>query len=268
MLTNTFCCFDGLTVSAERRLWSSGCLEWRELLLLDQPALTSGKLAKVRKQIHQAELALEAGLADWFLNRLRAPDSIRVLPHFLKRTGFLDIETTGLDRRDRITTVALSVNGIRRCYVRGENLDEFLRDVEGLSLLITFNGTSFDLPRLRSEFRIDLAQPHIDLRFCLEALGFKGGLKRCEELLGIRRRTEFALTGLDAVHLWRQYEKCGDPDVLSQLIKYNLSDVISLEILAATVFDLVRSSFPGRLKRRYSSQRIREGMGISEYFVV
>jgi hypothetical protein len=233
-----------LTVSSERRLWGSGCLEWRELLVLDQPSLSTGKLEKVRMQIRQAEVALEAGLADWFLNRLRPPDTIRVLPHFREGAGYLDIETTGLGRRDYVTTVALSVGGRRRCYVRGRNLDELLRDLTDVSLLVTYNGASFDLPRLRSEFRIDLGIPHLDLRPCLEALGYKGGLKRCEELMGIGRSGDEVLTGRDAVELWERYRESGDEELLLRLLRYNLRDVLSLEVLAVKVFNLVAGSFP------------------------
>jgi hypothetical protein len=244
MLTNTFCCFDGLTVSAERRLWSAGCLEWRELLVLDQPSLSASKLARVRAEVRQAEIALEVGLADWFLNRLRPPETIRVLPHFFEGAGFLDIETTGLGRTDRITTVVLSVGGTRRCYVRGRNLDELLRHLKDVSLLVTYNGAGFDVPRLRSEFRIDLPVPNLDLRPCLEALGYKGGLKRCEELMGITRTGETALTGRDAVELWDHYQAQGDEDSLLRLLRYNLHDVLSLETLAVKVFNRVVRGFP------------------------
>lgn len=251
MLTNTFCCFKGLTVSAERRLWSSGCLEWNSLLVLDPPALSERKLAKVRAQILQAEFALEAGLPDWFLNRLKPPDTIRVLPHFKRSTGYLDIETTGLDRTDRLTTISLSIDGNRRCYVRGRNLNDFLCVIKRISLLVTYNGASFDLPWLRKEFGIDLPIPHIDLRFCLEALGYKGGLKRCEELLGVKRPVDEAKSGIDAIDLWERYEETNDDGLLLRLLKYNLRDVLSLEVLAIKVYNLVMSSFPQPLHLPY-----------------
>lgn len=254
MLTNTFCCFDGLKTSAERRLWGSGCLEWRELLAVNQSTLSSQKLANVRKQVRQAEVALESGLVDWFLIRLRPPDTIRVLPHFIDRAGFLDIETTGLERADRVTTVAFSTGGRRRCYVQGRNLDDLLRDLNNVAMFVTYNGASFDIPRLRSEFRIDLAVPHLDLRPCLEALGYRGGLKRCEEQMGIVRSSEAALTGRDAVELWGRYQEQGDEETLLRLLRYNLRDVLSLEILAIKVFNLVAGSFPKPVRLRLPKQ--------------
>ncbi len=248
MLTSTFCCFEGLSGAAERRLWKAGCLNWKELELLDGPLLSARKLAHVRSQIAEARIALDAGLADYFINRLRAPDTIRILPHFRDATGYLDIETTGLAASDRITTVALWSKGRARAYVRGMNLGQLLRDLAGLSLLVTFNGASFDLPRLRSEFRINLAKPHVDLRECLAALGIRGGLKQCEEQLGFTRREAQSLTGADAVQHWRRYEREGHRQSLLALLRYNLQDALSLEILAAQVYDRVMSCFPLALR--------------------
>ena len=215
MLTNTFCCFDGLTALSERRLWIKGCLEWRELLHLNQSVLSKNKLEKVRTQVHQAMMALEAGMADWFLNRLRPPDTVRILPHFINTAGYLDIETTGLTKDDHITTVTLSHNGRCQCYVYGLNLDKLLQNLSGISLLVTYNGTNFDLPRIRKAFHIDINIPHLDLRPCLEAIGYRGGLKRCEELMGIERTRDESLMGIDAVELWKQYKTAGKQESLT-----------------------------------------------------
>lgn len=244
MLTSSFCCFEGVSVSAERRLWHAGCRSWRELLVLDAGVFSKPKLERVRAQVKQAMIALEAGLADYFLNRLRPPDTIRVLPHFVDIATYLDIETTGLAAKDRVTTVALVGGGRVQCYVRGLNLDELLRPLADLSMLVTYNGTGFDLPRLRRAFHIDLAVPHLDLRPCLEALGYRGGLKRCEELLGVRRGGTAGLTGEDAVELWRRYDESGDRESLVQLVRYNITDALSLELLAVEVYNRVMSCFP------------------------
>lgn len=80
MLSHTFCCFDGVSLSAEQHLWRMGYFEWRELLLLDPRIFSSTKLENLRAQIRQANIALEAGLPDYFLNRLKAPHKIRILP--------------------------------------------------------------------------------------------------------------------------------------------------------------------------------------------
>lgn len=251
MLTATFCCFRGVSTSAERKLWEGSCLSWREILVLQPPAFSSAKLARVRRQVSEADVALECGFADYFLNRLTPPDTIRVLPHFLSSVGYLDVETTGLRPADSITTIALHGSRGTRCFVKGQNSVDFLREVRGLSLLVTYNGGNFDLPRLRREFGINLGTPHLDLRPCFQALGYSGSLKRCEELMGIHRPVEEALSGREAVELWRLYEATGDEAALLRLVRYNLRDAMSLELLAVELYNQVMASHPtcARLSR-------------------
>jgi len=244
MLTATFCCFRGVSTSAERRLWEGSCLSWREMLILQPRAFSAAKLARVRQQVSEAQVALDCGFADYFLNRLDPPDTIRVLPHFLSNVAYLDIETTGLRSTDSITTIALHGPRGTRCFVRGRNLIDFLREARGLSFLVTYNGSTFDLPKIRREFGIDLGMPHLDLKPCLQALGYSGSLKRCEELLGIRRCAEEALTGREAVELWRLYEATGDEAVLLKLVRYNVRDALSLELLAIEVYNRVMVNHP------------------------
>ena len=74
-----------------------------------------------------------------------------------------------------------------RHYVNGDNLDEFPRDVKEYALLVTYNGKTFDAPFIERFFHIQLPQAHIDLRYPLQSLGLKGGLKGCERQLGIAR---------------------------------------------------------------------------------
>jgi len=255
MLTASFCCFRGVSRSAERRLWESGCLSWRELLVVDPRVFSEGKLAGVRAQVREAQVALECGFADYFINRLGPPDTIRVLPHFMEGAVYLDIETTGLRSEDRVTTIALHGATGTHCYVRDRNFPDFLRELSRASLLVTYNGATFDLPRLRREFGIDLRTPHVDLRPCLQALGYRGGLKQCEEAMGYRRRPEESLTGEEAVALWGQYESNGNNESLSRLARYNVRDARALELLAVEAYNRVMSSCPMRVRLPLPAQR-------------
>ena len=256
MLTSSFCCFDGVSRSAELRLWQTGWRTWRELQVLDPGVFSRRRLEKVRAQVAQAEVALQAGLADYFLRRLGPPDRVRVLPHFLDVTGFLDIETTGLTRHDHITTIALVTATGARAFVRGRDMDTFMAQIPELKLLVTYNGSHFDIPRLRKELRIDLGIPHLDLRPCLEAHGYTGGLKRCEELLGINRPEEVRLTGGDAVELWKEYERHGSEEHLRRLVGYNIQDARSLAVVATRLYNRVMATHPERPRLRLPHQNV------------
>ena len=243
MLTASFCCFRGISPEAELNLWRTGSLGWQEVLVLGTSTVSPRKLRSLRAQIAEAKIALEAGAVDYFINRMAPPHTLRVLPHFRDRIGYLDIETTGLSTKDRITTIALYHQGAARCFVRDQNLGEFLRAIQDVGLLVSYNGKRFDIPRIRKEFHIDLALPHIDLRDCLSAMGYRGGLKRCEKLLGIRRQVEPETTGSDAVTQWQEHLN-GNPDALPRLVRYNLQDVLTLELIAVALYNQIMASHP------------------------
>ena len=147
--------------------------------------------------------------------------------------AYLDIETTH-DRR-------ISVIGIYR-HDRGtvQLIDSGIRDItlykalEGVSTLVTFNGTGFDLPYINRSLRMHLQQDfsHSDLMYVCRKHGLRGGLKRIEVLTGIARDTA-GITGSDAPRLWHLYEYNNDQRALDLLLNYNQEDVINLSRLEA-----------------------------------
>jgi uncharacterized protein YprB with RNaseH-like and TPR domain len=132
-----------------------------------------------------------------------------------------------------VTVVGLYDGRRKRSFVKGVNLEDLPDALEGVRLLVTFNGSRFDVPFLRRAFpRMRLDQLHVDLMNPLHRLGFWGGLKKIERRLGIERSDETAgMSGFDAVRLWAEYE-AGDDDALDTLIAYNREDVVNLEPLA------------------------------------
>ena len=114
--------------------------------------------------------------------------------------------------------------------------------VRPAKLLVTFNGSRFDLPFLRKAFpRFGLDLIHMDLLHPLRRLGFAGGLKSIEEEMGISRSDETTgLRGIDAIRLWHAYER-GDDDALDLLLAYNMEDVVNLEPLAEFTYEALRS---------------------------
>ena len=133
---------------------------------------------------------------------------------------------------DEITVIGLFDGLGVQSFVNGRNLDEFEAAVAQYDLVITFNGTCFDLPFIRRWFPgISLPPAHIDLRFLLNRLGYRGGLKRIEKALDISRGHEIeGMNGFDAVRLWRAHT-WGDRDALDTLIQYNTADIVNLQPL-------------------------------------
>ena len=148
--------------------------------------------------------------AAYFAARLQAGEHWRLFRQFRPRTAYLDIETTGKVWPGLLVTVVGLYDGQNmRQFVQGFNLQEFPQALASFDLLVTFNGTQFDLPVLKAYFPgLNLPPAHVDLRFLMARLGFKGGLKKIEPRFGIRRPK--AVNGMDgymAVLLWQRYQR-------------------------------------------------------------
>ncbi len=147
--------------------------------------------------------------------------------------AYLDIETTfagsisvvGIYRPDR-GTIQLVGGGV--------NDINLYATLEGISTIVTFNGTCFDLPVIRKRLYADLRQDyaHSDLMYVCRRRGLRGGLKAVERSLGIARETA-GISGWDAPRLWHRYESNDDYAALRTLLHYNREDVVNLAHLEA-----------------------------------
>ena len=198
--------------------------------------------------------ALAIGDVGFFKPLLPSREAWRLYSEFADRALFLDIETTGLSGEyDEVTLIGALCNGELALFINGINLDQFPAYIERFPLLVTFNGSQFDVPFLRAHFpHARLDQAHIDLRFVLASLGYKGGLKVIENRLHLHRDPAIqGVDGFEAVRLWHLYRR-GDKRALEKLILYNLTDVANLVELAETGVGLKsrRMAFPGQAPPR------------------
>ncbi|MFB3880324.1 MAG: ribonuclease H-like domain-containing protein [Armatimonadota bacterium] len=233
MLTSTFVHIAGIGPKTEAHIWEQGLNTW-EAFLRD-PSAAGLSAVKTQRIAHGAAESVERLKAHdhrYFATALQPREHWRAYPEFRHRIAYLDIETTGLEGYDQVTIVGLYDGSDVRIYTKGEDLQEFAHDVSQYSLLVTFHGSCFDLPFLRRRFpHARLDQLHIDLCPALRRLGYKGGLKRIEQQLGIERSPETAhLDGWDAVRLWRAWE-LGSEESLELLKAYNREDIVNLERL-------------------------------------
>jgi uncharacterized protein YprB with RNaseH-like and TPR domain len=246
MLQHTFQHIQGIGEKTEKRLWRAGVTHW--LSFLDAPhhaPLPQGHRDAVCAELERSLRALERRDATYFTTRLAAQQHWRLYPEFGQRVAYVDIETTGGNAHTSPITVIGLYDGERpRAYVRGENLARFAEEVQDFTLLVTYNGTLFDLPVLRREFAVPLPPAHIDLRYPLAALGYRGGLKKIERRLGFEREGPVALLdGWCAVLLWHSHTR-GEKGALATLLRYNLEDVIHLPALLAVVYNSRTQNLP------------------------
>ncbi len=234
MLRATFQHLSGVGPVTEASFWRSGVRDWKELAgRLGEFGLGAGGAERIGRELVASERALAERDAAWFGRRLPEREHWRVHSEFRDRTGYLDIETTGLSPYAGIVTVVtVHGGGATRTFVAGDNLEELPAYLGRFPVLVTFNGRMFDVPFLQACFPDLVAPPvHIDLRFLLYRLGHAGGLKRIEERLGIGdRRGVEGVSGLDAVRLWQEYRR-GSAAALDRLVRYNRADTVNLEPL-------------------------------------
>ena len=245
MLTRTFLHIQGIGDATERLIWERGIHTWEDFRPPLNNRLGERTRAMVDRALNESFRALARGDAYFFSQDLPHSLRWRLFPEFSENAAFLDIETTGLDRdRSTITTIALYDGRELKWYVQGQNLEDFPRDIERYSLLISYNGSCFDVPFIERYFNIRLRAAQIDLRFVLGAMGFRGGLKRCEKVLGIERPGMTDVDGYTAVLLWNDYIRNRNLRALETLLAYNICDAANLASLMAIAYNRAISRTP------------------------
>ena len=234
MLNNTYIHIPGVGKSLEQKIWAQGIHTWEEFLEMeDRISIPPARKARICEEIKKSSEHLASKDCCFFSQCLPSAEHWRAYSLFSDSVAFVDIETTGLSQhRDKITVVGIYDGRESKTYVRDINLDEIVEEFSKYRLLVSFNGARFDLPFIKSEFpEIEFKQLHIDLMYPLRRIGYSGGLKNIEKLLGISRSEDTeGMTGFDAVRLWKQYER-GDREALDILVKYNKEDIVNLKTI-------------------------------------
>ena len=181
--------------------------------------------------------AHEQGRIGYLVERLHPADHWRILDEYLESAAFFDIETTGLESDAAISVICCYANRRIESFVEYVNLDDFLAFLEDVSLLVSFNGSTFDVPRVLDAFHIpELPCPHLDLRWICRRQGHVGGLKQVTRRLGIERPREVAaMSGEDAVDLSWRWLLQRDETAKRELVRYCSADVMLLRRLSEKV---------------------------------
>jgi len=245
MIRNTFCHVPSISEATEARLWDSGIHSWDDFAERGSASLSPRKAASLRKEIEQSSLALDRCDPKYFSEKLPANQHWRLFREFRSSLAYLDIETTGMGGYDdHITTIALYDGRSIFHYVHGESLQAFKNDIQNYAILVTYNGKCFDVPVIERYFGIRMPQAHIDLRYVLRSLGYRGGLKGCERQLGIDRKDLHDVDGYFAVLLWNEYQRSGNRNALDTLLAYNIEDVVNLETLLVLAYNMKLAQTP------------------------
>ena len=225
----------GISALKEERLWAKGILDWTDLnqnipVQMDMYAEGGNPL---QLALEASEKAFANRDIAFFANRLPKREYYRIASSFPKQCVFLDIETTGLSTYyDDVTVVGWSIGDTYTALIEPKKIEKLESVVRENQLVVTFNGSLFDLPFLSKAYQVDWSSIfHIDLRYLARRVGLTGGQKRIEVEIGLIRKAEIeGLTGAEAVVLWFDYKE-GDLNALRDLVRYNHADIEGMKSL-------------------------------------
>ena len=238
MITEAFLHCQGIGPARLEQLRRLGIRNWHDVLSQTERIPMSWRAGLIAESRQLLE-ALEQEDIGFFVDRFRPQDKWRILSRFLDRASYFDIETSGLDCDATVSMIVCRHEGELHTFIEHENLDDFLDLLDDVELLVSFNGSAFDVPRVLDAFHIpDLPCPHLDLRWLCYHHGLQGSLKAITTSVGFERPHDLACAdGQLAVDLWSDWVESRDPTARALLIRYCAADVLLLVLLAQYLTD-------------------------------
>ncbi|MFH1439520.1 MAG: ribonuclease H-like domain-containing protein [Candidatus Woesearchaeota archaeon] len=248
MIRKSFIFLPRITEKGEQKIWGQGINSWQSFIdTKNVDGITRARKSFYDLKLEKAKKHLQLENSYYFYNNMPNVEAWRLYDCFKDDCCFLDIETVGYN--GYITVIGLYDGKDTKIMVKDINLNMKVlkEELSKYKLLVTFNGSSFDLPCINRYYPNcipDIA--HIDLRHACRKVNLVGGLKSIEEQIGIFRPDHLKAVGGDqAIQLWRAYKASGDKEYLDLLVQYNEEDIINLKPLMEHVY--------GKLKTMVSS---------------
>lgn len=178
------------------------------------------------------------------------------------KVGIFDIETTGLDpARSKFILggLAYAEEGFPEGEIKIEQyfaekpeeekeaLEKCLEALSKLDVVITYNGTRFDMPYIKYRaaqygigFKYDM--PHnLDLYYVINKFSELRKMlpnlkqKTVENYFGLWETRTDEISGAESIELYSEYVKTGDKELLDKILLHNSDDVMQLTKLVPIV---------------------------------
>jgi uncharacterized protein YprB with RNaseH-like and TPR domain len=237
-IQQTFLHVPGIGPKTEAKMKEQGLQDWQTVLQCQKKLPLGHRTSQsLRQALTRSLEALSQEDIAYFIHCFPIKEQWRILAAYFDRLSYFDIETSGLSYDAYVTCIVCYHRGKLHRFVYEENLDDFLDLLEEVELLVSFNGSSFDIPQLLHTWHIpEFPCPHIDLRWQCYHHRLDGGLKQIEPELGIRRPPDLQdIDGADAVWLWYQWFQNRDPEARDKLLRYCAADVVTLYMVTAAL---------------------------------
>ena len=235
MLTSTFQHLNGIGSKTEEAMWRRGILTWDHYIasMPRQRSIFDNTLPESESILSESITAYNKGDMTFFAQCLSKAEYYRIALEFPAEVLFLDIETTGLSLYyDQITVIGWSLDNRYGVYINGQDDAELRSVLAEAKVIVTFNGTLFDLKFIKKHFQnIVIPSVHIDLRYFAKRVDLTGGQKKIEKEIGFIRESEIEdMLGEAAPILWHKYRR-GDLKAMQRLIEYNHADIEGMKYI-------------------------------------
>jgi uncharacterized protein len=233
MIKNSFIFLEKVSHKKEESLWLQGIKDWHTFLKKPKVrGISEIKKHYYNQKIKEAQKALLNEKYSYFQNILPKKEMWRFYDFLKDECCFLDIE---INSHGKIILVGVSDYYNTFFFLKSRNLNKYNLEqaLSKYKLIITFNGSAFDLPKLKKELKISLDQIHIDLKPLCVNLNMAGGLKEVERQLNLRRPPH--LYG-NPIGLWKSFHASQDSEYLDLLMEYNREDIENLKVIMEFVY--------------------------------
>ena len=233
MIRNSFIFLERISKKKEQNIWQQGVKDWQDFIKREKvKGISKEKKFYYNRKLQEAQQELFAENPLYFIKKLPQIEMWRLYDYYKDEACFLDIE---IDSYGKIVLAGISDYYNTNFFVKGFNLNkkQIEQELKKFKLVITFNGSAFDLPKLKKELKIETNQPHLDLKQLCVNLGLIGGLKEVERILNLKRPKN--LYG-NPIILWKAFHASGDNEYLDLLIEYNREDIENLKLIADYIY--------------------------------
>ena len=240
MIQKSFIFLKGISYNKEKSLYKQGIRSWNSFLETQKiKGISKEKKIILDKELIEAKHNLYTENTSYFSGVLPQKENYRLYPLFQDETLFLDIE---IDSKRNIILIGL-FNGFKTKFmIKGFNLykDILKKELENYKLIVTFNGSSFDLPLIEKQLDLPITLPHIDLKHLCNKVGLKGSLKEIELILNLKRPKHLLGHPVDA---WKAAHASQDDRYLKALLNYNEEDLVNLRPILEYCYKQLEKEF-------------------------
>ena len=226
MIEKTFTFLPGIGSKKEKSIYKQGIRNWNSFLETKKvKGISEERKSLMDEEIEKAKKELYGEKLSYFLKNLPKKENYKLYELFKDELVFLDIE---VDSKRNIIVVGLFDGFESKFLVKNVNLyrEILKKELEKYKLIVTFNGSSFDLPLIEKQFNLPLTFLHIDLKHLCRKVGLTGSLKEIEFKLNLKRPTHLYGHPADA---WRTAHASQDDRYIKAMLNYNEEDLINLK---------------------------------------